>query len=50
MVLWLGLFLPIVGILAFAVILLWAVCIVLYFVRPQIFAHLIHRYVLQMFC
>lgn len=43
MVLWLGLFLPVVGILAFAVFLIWAVCIVLYFVRPQIFVHLIHR-------
>lgn len=47
MVLWLGLFLPVVGILAFAVFVLWAVCVVLYFVRPQIFVHLIHRYVLQ---
>lgn len=44
--LWLGLFLPIVGILAFTVLLLWAVCVVLYFLRPQIFAHLIHRWMI----
>lgn len=43
MVLWLGLFLPIVGLVAFAVFFLWAVCMVLYFVRPQIFFYLIHR-------
>lgn len=43
MVLWLGLILPIVGILALATLLVWATCVVLYFVCPHVLSHLIHR-------
>lgn len=42
---WLGIFLPFVGLTAFAVFLVWFICVMLYFVRPQILADLIHRLV-----
>ncbi|XP_067032104.1 monoacylglycerol lipase abhd6-A-like [Acropora muricata] len=43
---WLGIFLPFVGLTAFAVFLVWFICVVLYFIRPQIFANLIHRLII----
>ena len=43
MVLWLGLFLPLVGVLALAIFLIWAVVVTLYFASPHVLSHVIHR-------
>ena len=43
MVLWLGLFLPLVGVVALAIFLIWAVVVTLYFASPHVLSHVIHR-------
>lgn len=43
MVLWLGLFLPLVGVVALAIFLIWAVVVTLYFTSPHVLSHVIHR-------